>query len=177
MAEKKRRARGEGNIRQRKDGTWEARFVIGVDPGTGKDIRKSVYARTQKEARQKMTEAVAALDKDDYREPCKMTLGKWMDIWSNEYLGSVKPRTVATYKDCIKNHIKPALGAVKLEILTAHAIQKFYNSLSKSSAEGGKGLALNSFEQAGGNEQLHSRQPGRCLYPPQFYKAGNQAAG
>ena len=141
MAEKKRRARGEGSIRQRKDGTWEARFVIGVDPGTGKDIRKSVYAKTQKEARKKMTEAVAALDKDDYREPCKMTLGKWMDIWSNEYLGSVKPRTAATYKDCIKNHIKPALGAVKLESLTAHAIQKFYNALSKSSAEGGKGLA------------------------------------
>lgn len=37
MAEKKRRARGEGSIRQRKDGTWEARFVAGVDPGTGKD--------------------------------------------------------------------------------------------------------------------------------------------
>lgn len=35
MAEKKRRARGEGSIRQRKDGTWEARFVTGVDPGTG----------------------------------------------------------------------------------------------------------------------------------------------
>lgn len=141
MAEKKRRARGEGNIRQRKDGTWEARFVTGVDPGTGKDIRKSVYARTQKEARQKMTEAVAALDRDDYREPCKMALGKWMDIWASEYLGSVKPRTVATYKDCIKNHIKPALGAVKLESLTAHAVQKFYNTLSKPPAEGGKGLS------------------------------------
>ena len=71
MAEKKRRARGEGSIRQRKDGTWEARFVIGIDPGTGKEIRKSVYAKTQKEVRMKMTEAVAALDKDDYREPSK----------------------------------------------------------------------------------------------------------
>ena len=68
MAEKKRRARGEGSIRQRKDGAWEARFVIGIDPGTGKEIRKSVYAKTQKEVRKKMTEAVAALDKDDYRD-------------------------------------------------------------------------------------------------------------
>ena len=71
---KKRRARGEGNLRQRKDGTWEARFVVGTDPGTGKEIRKSVYGRTQKEARQKMTEAIAALDKGAYREPCKMSL-------------------------------------------------------------------------------------------------------
>ena len=68
MAEKKRRARGEGNIRQRKNGTWEARFVIGIDPGTGKDIRKSVYAKTQKEVRKKMTEAVAALDKDKIKK-------------------------------------------------------------------------------------------------------------
>lgn len=141
MAEKKRRARGEGSIRQRKDGTWEARFVVGIDPGTGKDIRKSVYAKTQKEVRKKMTEAVAALDKDDYREPCKMSLAQWLDIWVKEYLGSVKPRTVADYKDNIKNHIKPALGAVKLDALTAHAIQKFYNSLSKPASDGGKGLS------------------------------------
>ena len=87
MAEKKRRARGEGSIRQRKDGTWEARFVAGVDPGTGKDIRKSVYAKTQKEVRKKMTEAIAALDKDDYREPSKMTVGQWLDVWAAEYLG------------------------------------------------------------------------------------------
>lgn len=31
----------------------------------------------------------------------------------------------------IKNHIKPALGAVKLEALNAHTIQGFYNSLGK----------------------------------------------
>lgn len=94
MAEKKRRARGEGSIRQRKDGTWEARFVTGIDPGTGKEIRKSVYAKTQREVRKKMTEAVAALDKDDYKEPSKMTISQWMDIWSKEYLGGVKPYIV-----------------------------------------------------------------------------------
>ncbi|MDE7170274.1 MAG: site-specific integrase [Oscillospiraceae bacterium] len=143
MAEskKKRRARGEGNIRQRKDGTWEARFVIGIDPGTGKEIRKSVYAKTQKEVRQKMTAAIAALDSDDYKEPCKMTLTQWLDIWATEYLGGLKPRTVVDYTDSIKNHIKPALGAIKLDALTAHTIQKFYNALAKPSSAGGKGLS------------------------------------
>lgn len=129
MAEKKRRARGEGSIRQRKDGTWEARFVIGIDPGTGKDIRKSVYAKTQKEVRKKMTEAIAALDKDDYREPSKMTVGQWLDVWTAEYLGGVKPMTVLNYSQHIKNHIKPAMGAIKLDALNAHTIQKFYNTL------------------------------------------------
>lgn len=129
MAEKKRRARGEGSIRQRKDGTWEARFITGVDPGTGKDIRKSVYAKTQKEVRKKMTEAIAALDKDDYREPSKMTVAQWLDVWTAEYLGGVKPMTKLNYSQHIKNHIKPAMGAIKLDTLNAHTIQKFYNSL------------------------------------------------
>ena len=127
MAEKKRRARGEGSIRQRPNGTWEARFVIGVDPGTGKDIRKSIYGKTQKEVRKKMTEAVAALDKDDYREPCKMTLGQWLDIWCKEYWSDIKNYTKASYAAHIQNHIKPCLGAVKLELLAPHTIQKFYN--------------------------------------------------
>ena len=42
-----KRANGEGNIRQRKDGTWEARVTTGRDPGTGKLIRKSYYGKTQ----------------------------------------------------------------------------------------------------------------------------------
>ena len=131
MAEKKRNARGAGSIRQRKDGRWEARFVVGVDPGTGKDIRRSIYAPTQKEARRKMTEAIAALDRNDYRDPCKMTVGQWLDVWSAEYLGGVKPSTAYLYKERIRLHIKPAMSAVKLEVLTPHMIQKFYNDLGK----------------------------------------------
>lgn len=133
MAEKskKRRAKGEGNIRQRPNGTWEARFIVGIDPGTGKDIRKSVYAKTQKEVRQKMTAAIAALDNDDYKEPSKMTVGQWLDIWARDYLGGVKPYTVVSYTQHIENHIKPAMGAVKLEALNAHTIQGFYNALGK----------------------------------------------
>lgn len=129
MAGKKRRARGEGSIRQRKDGTWEARFVIGNDPGTGKEIRKSIYGKTQKEVRQKLTEARAALDKDDYREPSKMTTRQWLIIWSQEYWGDIKESTRASYMAAIQNHIIPNLGAVKLDDLNPHTIQKFLNSL------------------------------------------------
>lgn len=138
--QKKRRTRGEGTIRQRKDGTWEARFVVGVDPGTGRDIRKSVYARTQKEVRQKMTEALAALDKNDYHEPCKMTVGAWLDIWAETYLGGVKPHTVRSYTDIIKNHLKPALNTIPLDTLNAHTIQQFYNALGKEK-DGKPGLS------------------------------------
>lgn len=127
-----RAAQGAGSIRQRADGTWEARFVAGHDSGTGKPIRKSVYAKTQKEARQKLAQAVAAVDNKAYREPCKMTLGEWLDIWTDTYLKGVKPRTVKIYKDDIRLHIKPYLAAVKLEELDTHTVQKFFNTLLTS---------------------------------------------
>lgn len=149
MAEKKRRARGEGSIRQRKDGTWGARFVVGIDPSTGKDIRKSVYARTQKEVRKKMTEAVAALDKDDYREPCKMTLAQWLDIWQESYLVKVKPSTKLLYEQQIRLYIKPALGHIKLADLDTDKIQQFYNRLGEG-RDGKSGLSPKSVRNVHG---------------------------
>lgn len=90
------------------------------------------HAKTQKEARQKLAQAVAAVDNKAYREPCKMTLGEWLDIWTDTYLEGVKPRTVKIYKDDIRLHIKPHLAAVKLEELDTHTVQKFFNTLLTS---------------------------------------------
>ena len=55
-----RGAQGGGSIRLRADGTWKARFTLGRDPGTGKQILKSVYGKTQ---------------------------GAWVDVWLEEYTG------------------------------------------------------------------------------------------
>ena len=126
-----RNAQGGGTIRQRADGRWEARYTVGRDPGTGKQVQRSVYGSTQKEVRQKLAQAVAALDSGTYTAPSKMTVGQWLDIWQQDYLNSVRPRTVEAYCCQIKNHIKPALGAIKLEALNSHTVQSFYNSLSQ----------------------------------------------
>lgn len=129
-----RNAQGGGTIRQRPDGRWEARYTVGRDPGTGKQIQRSVYGSTQKEVRQKLAQITAAIDSGTYKEPCKMTLGQWLDIWQRDYLGGVKPATVTVYTGNIKNHIKPALGAVRLDQLHPHAVQGFVNGLDLSPA-------------------------------------------
>lgn len=126
----KKSTKGGGTIRQRADGRWEARYTVGVDPGTGKQIQKSVYAKTQKEVRKKLTEKLAQLDQGIYTEPARLTVSNWLDIWLEEYVqGKVKPFTVDSYRVQIETHIKPALGAVKLAALNTPAIQKFYNQL------------------------------------------------
>lgn len=58
-----------------------------------------------------------------------MTVSEWMTIWSQEYLGGVKPLTVSSYLGIINHHIVPNIGAVKLDKLNTHTIQRFYNSL------------------------------------------------
>lgn len=60
-----------------------------------------------------------------------MTVGEWLDIWQNDFLGGVKPMTVLNYSQHIKNHIKPAMGALKLDSLNTHDIQRFCNNLAK----------------------------------------------
>lgn len=126
-----RAAQGDGSIRQRPDGLWEGRYTLGADPGTGKQRRKSVYAPTQAECRKKLREATEAVANGTYSEPSRITVAAWLDIWLAEYLGSVKPGTVANYSQHVKNHLKPALGALKLRDLHAPDIQRVYNALEK----------------------------------------------
>lgn len=132
-----RAAQGAGNIRKKtvlrngKEYTfWEARVTVGRDPGTGKQMRRSFSGKTQKEVREKMQAAAVAVNDGDYFEPSKMTVGQWLDTWAEEYLNSVKPRTVESYKANIKQHIKPAIGALRLSELTAVDVQRLYNNLT-----------------------------------------------
>ena len=134
-------ASGAGTIRKKtvtrsgKEYTyWEARFTAGRDPGTGKQIQRSITGRTQKEVAQRLKAATMAVDEGTYTAPAKMTVGAWLDVWAADYLGSVKPATVQVYKNNIRLHIKPAVGAVGLSELRPHMVQKFVNGLGLSPA-------------------------------------------
>lgn len=66
-----------------------------------------------------------------YTKPSKLTVGQWLDIWLDEYLGNVKPHTVTSYRTQCTIYIKPQFGAVKLTALNTNMIQKFYNELQR----------------------------------------------
>ncbi len=182
MAEKsnKRTAKGTGTIRKKtvmKNGKeytyWEGRLTIGRDLGTGKQRQRSFTGKTQKEVREKMQAVAVELNEKTYQEPNKITLGEWLDIWYAEYLGDVKPYTLASYEMLIRVHIKPALGAVKLTSLVAHDIQRFYNSLadtntSKLSAKSIKnvhGVMHSALQQAVENQYIRSNPSDACKLP------------
>lgn len=146
-----RAAQGAGSLRKRAAGGWEARYTVGRDPGTGKQIQRSVYGKTQAETRKKLAAAVAALDSGTYFEPCKATLGSWLDTWLETYVrDSVKPYTYRTYQLQVNNHLKPALGAVPLVSLTAPAIQSLYAALLHGTAK---------HQQAPARREGHKEKP------------------
>lgn len=128
----KKRANGDGCIRQRSDGRWEGRYTMGRDPGTGRQVQKSVYGKTKAEVAQKMRAITHEIDQGIYTDPKKITVGAWLDTWHADYLGSVKASTAAQYEYQLRVRIKPAIGAVKLSELTAPMIQRMYNNAVKS---------------------------------------------
>lgn len=149
-----KRENGSGTIRQRKDGTWEARYTAGIHPGTGKPIRKSIYGKKQEEVAQKLRKVTSEIDSGTYMEPSRMTVKEWFEIWLAEYMGDKKPLTVQQYRSMAETHIYPEIGAVKLSKLTSPQIQKFYNQLA---VDGKKGKRKN--PETGKMEIVKTGQP------------------
>lgn len=63
----------------------------------------------------------------------QMTAGEWLDTWLEHYARPVmRATTYANYETLIRLHIKPYIGEVKLNKLTALQIQKLYTRLLSS---------------------------------------------
>ena len=154
---------------------YEARYTEGFDPGTGKQIQRSISGKTQKEVAQKLKAAIAALDTGTYIAPCKMTVGEWMDAWSKQYLGGVKESTVAAYKATIRTHIKPGIGAVRIDALDTNLVQNFYNRLreptkdrdavSPKTVKNVHGILHKALQQAVANGYIRFNPTNACVLP------------
>lgn len=154
---------------------WEARYTIGFDSGTGKQVQKSVSGKTQKEVAQKLKELTAALDAGTYIAPSKVTVGQWLDLWQQDYLVDVRPSTVTSYEAIIRNHIKPKIGAIRLDSLTTQDIQEFYNrlrfpsenrkALSAKTIKNIHGILHHALQQAMPNNYIRTNPSNSCVIP------------
>ena len=152
---------------------WEGRVTVGVDPGTGKQVQKSVTGKTQKEVRLKMQEMIRDVDAGSYKEPCKLTVAQWLDMWTKEYLGNLKRLTQEQYNIQCTRYLKPGLGAVKLATLNTHMIQQFINSLtngeraelSPKTVKNIHGVLHKALNQAVENEYIPHNPASACKLP------------
>ena len=143
----RKRKSGTGTIRQRKDGRWEGRAVVGYDD-KGLPKTKNVLAKTKHECQEKLTKLMETAGSAKSEKICAdMPFGEWMDFWYQTYIKSgLRPATQSTYESTIYQHIIPQLGKIPLCQLTQKDLQQFYAHLKKEgrlvrTEQFGKGLS------------------------------------
>ena len=171
-------ASGNGSIRKKtvkrngKDYSyWEARYTAGFDPCIGKQIQRSISGKTKKEVAQKLRQVLHELETGAYIEPNKLTVGEWLDTWSNDFLVAPKRSTMFVYCNDIKLYLKPGLGSHRLSELSTIHIQRFYNyllterGLSPKTVHDVHGVLHQALQQAVSNKLLASNPSDACRLP------------
>ena len=123
--------RGE-NIRKRKDGRWEGRYIKGYDSKNQKAKYASVYGKTYAETKQKLNEAKYKSSIGIVYVDAKNKLfGEIISSWFNAQKINLKPSSIIKYQNLIENHILPELGHRKLRELNADALYAFLDAQQK----------------------------------------------
>lgn len=132
MAEKKpRRGKGDGTLFKRADGYW----VGGVELAAGADGKRR-FKRIVRKSRNDCINALRDLKRDveagRITGAKSTTVGKWLEYWSADILPhrKVTPGTMQSYRNTIRTHITPALGAKRLDKLHPADVRAFYTDLA-----------------------------------------------
>lgn len=124
----KKRRNGEGHIRQRKDGRYEAQVF--VTTGEGMRKRVSVYGKTWDECDAELTKLKGQEQRGLPAITTTMTVAEYMRYWLNEVAEpAIRRTTFTTYEGAVRLHIVPGLGRRKLKALQAAHIRTWLNSL------------------------------------------------
>ena len=138
-----------GSLRKRYKGSWSIVLDLGYrtdsDTGRRKRQQKWITVRgTKREAERRLAELVTDTNKGTFVEPSKVTVGEWLDIWLEK---AIKPprrtlRAYETYKSAITKHLKPKLGASRLQELRALEVERYHADLGLAPATGEKHHAI-----------------------------------
>ncbi len=152
----------KSNVMKRADGRWMGRAVI-----DGK--RRAVYAKTQREAEQKLRTLLSDADKGLTQPAEQRTLSVHLDRWLEDIVRPrVKPSTYRSYALLIKLYIKPALGSKRLQKLNPGDLQALYGAMSAQGLAantrwpGARRAALQLAPRARYGARVPQRQPGNA---------------
>jgi len=119
-----RRGKGEGSIRQRADGRWEARVDLGRGPD-GKRRRKSVFGDTEAAGIVNLKALHGREISGHVLATGSPTVAAYLEDWFATSRDVWRPSTCRGYRDAIARYLVPAFGPVRLEQLTPQVIQRW----------------------------------------------------
>lgn len=128
------------NIYKRKDGRWEARYILFYNCN-GKAKYKYIYAKTYSEVKAKLLKAqfedsFHAMSKVD--NSCK-SYESWLWEWLSTKRSSVKESTYIRYNNMIRNHIIPELGKYPIDKVGTSLMENFIQNKLRSGRLDGRG--------------------------------------
>lgn len=121
--------RGE-NIRKRKDGRWEGRYIKSRE-ANGKALYGSVYGKTYSSVKEKLKELNN--NQGEFLEGNKMTFREALFLWLENNKLKQKTQTYCKYLQLIETQIVPSLGYLKLTKINYVIINQF---VAEKSANG-----------------------------------------
>ena len=118
------------NIRKRKDGRWEARFIKYRDPD-GRIHYGSIYGKTYGEVKDKRNKKIAELPGYGHliRTPSALdyqaTFQTVSAHWQQDIRYTIKDSTFSNYKTILENHLLPEFGSTQIRRITNTGINRF----------------------------------------------------
>ena len=119
-----------GVLLRKRGNNWEYRFEVAPIDGKRKWIVKGGF-KTKDICQE---EGIKVYNKYNYTgvpyQECDMSYADFLDKWIKEYAEvNLKYHTIMTYKNVIKNHLKPKLGYYKLSQLNSVILNEFMTKL------------------------------------------------
>lgn len=130
------------NIYKRKDGRWEGRYIRSRDELTGKPKYGYVYAEKYSDCKRMKAQAEAGLRPAAARS--KATVGECLDLWLEERRADadIHDSTLRQYERTVEKHLKPQLGEVRADRVTAELLGRFRSrQLHSGRLDGAGGLS------------------------------------
>ena len=155
---------------------WYYRIEVKDETGKRKRIER-VGGNSRQECEKAYRTAMAEVDySGDFSEPSNMTVSQFLDEWVAEYVEvNLRKNTIRSYKSTIKNHIKPALGEIKLRRVSARILQNFLNTKKEKYSAGTLGnmaaVLKKSFSWACNMAQYIRVDPAAIIQVPQYNEA------
>lgn len=125
--------RGE-NIRKRKDGRWEARYISSYNLN-GKAIYKSVYGKNYKEVKEKLRKA----QNGKLNITTVITLQYVTEKFLMYSKMRIKEATFSTYTSIINNHVLPYIGNVQMKRIDNNILNEYIKQLYENGRINSKG--------------------------------------
>ena len=157
-----------GSITQRGD-KYRVCFDYGVDR---EGNRKYRTFDTKRDATRAFNEHKVKMDKGTQIMPSEYTFAQWLDYWYKDIiLPQIEETTAYGYRGMIENYLKPQLGEIRLQKLTARDIQQYYTwlmgekELSPNTVIKHHNLLTNTLNAAERQEYI-TKNPMRAVSPP-----------